>query len=141
MPTWKVHSMGTGARKLLDQSREEQESAGGDPCWVPAELTTLHERSCLDVLMTVRVHRHHSINSLAQFCTSTGVSEQLDRLSEEQESAKGQRRLVYTVLMAGQRCQVYAGLTTLQERSCTHAHVRYSARASSSCYKFACAML
>ena len=139
MPTWKVHSMGTGACKLLDRSREEQESAGGDPCWVQGGLTTLHERSCVYVLTTARVHRHHGINSLAQFCT--GVSKQLDRSSEEQESAKGQRLLVYTVLTTGQRRQVYAGLTTLQERSCTHAHVRYSARASSSCYKFACAML
>ena len=89
MPTWKVHSMGTGARKLLDQSREEQESAGGDPCWVQAGLTTLHERSCPYVLTTAHMHRHHGINSLAQFCTSTGVSKQLDRSSEEQESAKG----------------------------------------------------
>ena len=36
----------TGECKLLDQSREEQESAGRDPCWVQAGLTTLQERSC-----------------------------------------------------------------------------------------------
>ena len=45
------------------------------------------------------------------------MRELLDRSSEEQESARGEPRLVQ------------AGLMTLQERSCPNAHVRYSAHA------------
>ena len=62
----------------------------------------LQERSCLYMLTTARVHCHHGIKSLAQFCTSTGMREQLDRSSEEQENIRGEPRLVH------------AGLTMLQ---------------------------
>ena len=105
------------ARKLLDGSRAEQESTGGgDPCWVQAGLTMLQKRSCLYMLTTARMHHHHhGINLLAQFCTCTRVCELLDRSSEEQESARGEPGLVH------------AGLMTLQECSCPHAHLKYSA--------------
>ena len=73
-----VHSMGTDARKVLDRLREGLESARGDPCWVQTGLTMLQEHSCLYMLTTARMHHHHSINSLAQFCTSTGMRELLD---------------------------------------------------------------
>ena len=43
--TWKVHGM--GARKVLDGSREEQESARGESYRVQAALTSLQERSGL----------------------------------------------------------------------------------------------
>ena len=42
-----VHSTGAGARKMLDRSREEQESTGRDPRWVQAGLMMLQERSSL----------------------------------------------------------------------------------------------
>ena len=54
------------------------------------------------------------------------VRKLLDRSSEEQESARGEPGLVH------------AGLMTLQECSCPHAHLRYSACASSLCSLVQC---
>ena len=126
--TWEVH--GTGGCEVLDRSREEQESTGGVPCWVQAKLTMLQERSLSLYVYyahdSARVSSSWYIISLVQFCTSTGVRKLLEQSREEQESARGEPRLVH------------ARLTTLQERSCLHAHVRYSTHRSSSCYKFSC---